>query len=70
MGTRCKHIEEHLKRNLAHKHLVLILNKVDLIPTWLTKRWVAYLSKEFPTIAYHASVQNSFGKGSLINLLR
>ena len=33
-------------------------------------RWVLYLQKEYPTIAYHASVQNSFGKGSLINLVR
>jgi len=28
------------------------------------------LSKEMPTIAFHASIQHSFGKGSLINLLR
>lgn len=56
LGTRCLHIEEHLKRNLSHKHLVLVLNKVDLIPTWLTKRWVAYLQQSFPTVAYHASV--------------
>lgn len=56
IGTRCKHIEEHIKRNLSHKHLVLILNKVDLIPTWLTKRWINHLQKEYPTIAYHASV--------------
>ncbi|CAG8818609.1 1605_t:CDS:1, partial [Racocetra fulgida] len=29
-----------------------------------------YLSKEYPTLAFHASVTNSFGKGSLIQLLR
>jgi nuclear GTP-binding protein len=28
------------------------------------------LSKEFPTLAFHASINNSFGKGSLISLLR
>lgn len=28
------------------------------------------LSKEYPTIAFHASINNSFGKGSLIQLLR
>lgn len=33
-------------------------------------RWVKILSKEYPTIAFHASVNNSFGKGSLIQLLR
>lgn len=34
---------------------VQILNKCDLIPTWATKRWVQVLSKEFPTLAFHAS---------------
>lgn len=33
-------------------------------------RWVQYLSKTHPTIAFHASINNSFGKGSLIQLLR
>lgn len=28
------------------------------------------LSKEYPTLAFHASITNSFGKGSLITLLR
>lgn len=34
------------------------------------KRWVAVLSPEYPTLAFHASLTNSFGKGSLIQLLR
>lgn len=33
-------------------------------------RWVKILSKEFPTLAFHASINHSFGKGSLIQLLR
>ena len=28
------------------------------------------MSKEYPTLAFHASINNSFGKGSLISLLR
>lgn len=28
------------------------------------------MSKEYPTLAFHASITNSFGKGSLITLLR
>jgi nuclear GTP-binding protein len=31
---------------------------------------VRQLSKEYPTLAFHASITNSFGKGSLIALLR
>ena len=69
-GTRCTHVEKHLKRNAAHKHLVIVVNKCDLVPTWVTRKWVAILSQEYPTIAFHGSITNSFGKGALINLLR
>ncbi|XP_065082244.1 nucleolar GTP-binding protein 2 [Ochlerotatus camptorhynchus] len=70
MGTRSKHIEGFLKKEKPHKHLFFILNKVDLVPIWVTQRWVALLSKEYPTIAFHASMTHPFGKGALINLLR
>merc|ERR1719233_1626765 len=53
-----------------HKHLMFVLNKVDLVPTWVTQKWVAILSQEFPTIAFHASIKHPFGKGALINLFR
>ena len=33
-------------------------------------RWIKILSREFPTLAFHASINHSFGKGSLIQLLR
>jgi len=70
MGTRSKHIEEQMKKDRRHKQLIFILNKCDLIPTWATARWVKVLSKEFPTLAFHSSITNPFGKGSLIQLLR
>ena len=70
MGTRSKHIEEYLKKEKPHKHLILVLNKCDLVPTWVTQKWVAILSAEYPCMAFHSSPTNSFGKGALINLLR
>ncbi|CAM9443806.1 unnamed protein product, partial [Choristocarpus tenellus] len=27
-GTRCPHLERHLKKNASHKHLVFVINKV------------------------------------------
>lgn len=69
-GTRSPYIEKFLKTEKPHKHLIFILNKVDLVPTWVTQRWVAILSSEYPTVAFHASITHPFGKGSLINLLR
>lgn len=70
MGTRSRYIEQHIRKNYPHKHIVFVLNKCDLVPVWATVRWVQVLSKEFPTLAFHASINNSFGKGSLIQLLR
>ncbi|CAH0729876.1 unnamed protein product, partial [Brenthis ino] len=70
MGTRSPYVEKFLREEKPHKHLIFILNKVDLVPNWVTQRWVAILSSEYPTIAFHASMTHPFGKGSLINLLR
>ena len=70
MGTRSPVVERFLKENAKHKHMVLLLNKVDLVPTWVTRRWVAALSAEYPTLAFHASLTKPFGKGALIALLR
>ena len=36
MGTRSKYIERYLKKEKPHKHLFFILNKCDLVPTWVT----------------------------------
>ncbi|CAB3238047.1 unnamed protein product [Arctia plantaginis] len=70
MGTRSPYVEKFLREEKRHKHLIFILNKVDLVPNWVTQRWVAILSAEYPTVAFHASMTHPFGKGSLINLLR
>ena len=69
-GTRCKQIESFIKKEKAHKHLIFVLNKCDLVPTWVTQKWIAILSQEHPTLAFHASLNNPFGKGALIQLLR
>jgi nuclear GTP-binding protein len=69
MGTRVAHIERQIKKQ-PHKHMILILNKCDLVPTWVTTAWVKHLSKEYPTVAFQASITNPFGKGGLIQLLR
>ncbi|KAK2077926.1 Nuclear/nucleolar GTPase 2 [Prototheca wickerhamii] len=70
LGTRSRFLEHHLRNNAKHKHMILLLNKCDLVPAWVTKRWLHELSREYPTLAFHASVTNPFGKGSLLGLLR
>ncbi|RQM08821.1 hypothetical protein DH86_00002948, partial [Scytalidium sp. 3C] len=71
LGTRCRSVEKYIKEEAPHKHLIFVLNKCDLVPTRVAQAaWVRNLSKEYPTLAFHASINNSFGKGSLIQLLR
>jgi len=48
-GTRSRFLERHLRKNAAHKHLVLVLNKCDLVPAWVVRRWLHHLSREYPT---------------------
>lgn len=69
-GTRCTMIERHIRDNAPHKHLVFVLNKIDLVPNWVAKRWMGELAKDRPTVAFHASLTHAFGKGALISLLR
>lgn len=69
-GTRCTMIEKHIAKNAPHKHLVFVLNKIDLVPNWVAKRWIGELAQIRPTVAFHASLTHAFGKGALISLLR
>jgi nuclear GTP-binding protein len=70
MGTRSSYLENYLKKEKPFKHMVIILNKCDLVPVAVTKAWVKILSKEYPTLSFRASTTNPFGKGDLIGLFR
>ena len=70
MGTRSRYVEEFMRTEKKYKHFVFVLNKCDLVPLWVTARWLQILSTDFPTVAFHASVNHPFGKGNLISLLR
>ncbi|RZC80664.1 hypothetical protein C5167_043251 [Papaver somniferum] len=60
-GTRCYLLERYLNER-KHKHMVFLLNKCDLVPEWATKGWIRVLSKDYPTLAFQASINKSFGK--------
>ncbi|KAF2769959.1 NGP1NT-domain-containing protein [Teratosphaeria nubilosa] len=70
LGTRCRSVEKYIREEAPHKHLLFLINKCDLVPTSVAAKWVKLLSQEYPTLAFHASMTNSFGKGTLISLLR
>ncbi|KAI5119708.1 hypothetical protein M0805_001423 [Coniferiporia weirii] len=69
-GTMCESVLEYVRKEKAHKQVVLIINKCDLVPNWVTARYIQHLTPRYPTLAFHASPNHSFGKGSLIQLLR
>lgn len=89
IGTMCESVLEYIKKEKAHKQVVLVINKCDLVPNWVTvsypppplvrflrhsirsqARYIQHLTPRYPTIAFHASPNHSFGKGTLIQLLR
>ncbi|RDX50568.1 NGP1NT-domain-containing protein [Lentinus brumalis] len=70
LGTLCESVLEFVRKEKAHKQVVLVINKCDLVPNWVTARYIQQLTPRYPTLAFHASPNHSFGKGSLIQLLR
>ncbi|KAF8634916.1 hypothetical protein AX15_000657 [Amanita polypyramis BW_CC] len=70
LGTMCDSVLEYIKKEKPHKQVVLVINKCDLVPNWVTARYIQHLTPRYPTLAFHASPNHSFGKGSLIQLLR
>ena len=57
LGTRCKQMEDAVKA-YPHKRVVLLLNKADLVPRDNIAKWIKYLRRELPAIAFKASTQN------------
>ncbi|XP_022302731.2 guanine nucleotide-binding protein-like 3 homolog [Crassostrea virginica] len=57
LGSRCSQMEETIISSGTNKKLVLVLNKIDLIPRENVEDWLRYLRNEFPTIAFKASTQ-------------
>lgn len=71
LGTMCDRIAKYVKEEAPHKHLMYVLNKVDLVPTGVTAKWLKHFSRTHPVVAYHSnSMSNNYGKNNLINLLR
>ncbi|KFR16916.1 Guanine nucleotide-binding protein-like 3, partial [Opisthocomus hoazin] len=51
MGCRCPQLEQAVTCS-GDKKLLLVLNKIDLVPKENLEKWLNYLKKEFPTVAF------------------
>ncbi|KAL5067032.1 hypothetical protein RYX36_017919 [Vicia faba] len=57
LGTRCVDIEKMVMKAGPEKRLVLLLNKIDLVPRESVEKWLKYLREELPTVAFKCSTQ-------------
>ncbi|GAA0140340.1 hypothetical protein LIER_35221 [Lithospermum erythrorhizon] len=57
LGTRCSDMEKMVMKSGAEKRLVLLLNKIDLVPREAAEKWLKYLREELPTVAFKCSTQ-------------
>ncbi|KAJ5091845.1 hypothetical protein NUU61_006715 [Penicillium alfredii] len=56
-GTRSKEVErEIMATDAGSKRLILILNKIDLVPPPVLKAWLVHLRRYFPTLPLKASI--------------
>jgi nuclear GTP-binding protein len=58
LGCRCPQVEQAVLTSGKNKKLILLINKIDLIPRDNLDKWLKYLRNEFPTIAFRSSTQN------------
>ncbi|MCO5569575.1 hypothetical protein L7F22_023290 [Adiantum nelumboides] len=57
LGSRCKDVERLVMTAVPTKHLILLLNKIDLVPKEVAEKWLNYLREELPTVAFKCSTQ-------------
>ena len=55
MGCRSPEIEKEARS--ANKKVILLLNKIDLVPPANSRMWQRYLRQEFPCLLFKANTQ-------------
>ncbi|XP_073430418.1 guanine nucleotide-binding protein-like 3 [Dendrobates tinctorius] len=56
LGSRCLQAEQAVLQS-PNKKLLFVLNKIDLVPKDNVEKWLQFLNKQLPTIAFKCSVQ-------------
>jgi nuclear GTP-binding protein len=69
-ACRCPDVERYVRAAGSDKRVVLLLNKMDLVPREAGEAWLKHLREELPTVAFKSStqqqatgLQQSGGKG-------
>jgi nuclear GTP-binding protein len=67
MGCRCLEIEKFIMQRDPNKRIVLVMNKIDLVPKENIQDWLACLRKNLPAIAFKSSTQQQNSKIGRVN---
>jgi nuclear GTP-binding protein len=59
MGCRCMEAERLFRSTGPEKRVILVLNKIDLVPKAVVTQWMKLLRNEYPTIAFKASTHST-----------
>jgi len=62
VACRCADVERFVIRANPNKRVILVLNKVDLVPREAAEAWLKYLREELPSIAFKCNTQEQAGK--------
>ena len=57
-GCRSLDLEREFVAKYPEKRLILVLNKIDMVPVEAVLKWKKILSDEYPTIPFKANLQN------------
>jgi nuclear GTP-binding protein len=57
MGCRCLNLEKQFLTEHPDKKIILVINKIDLVPLEIAKEWKDILSREFPTVLFKSNLQ-------------
>ena len=55
LSCRCRSIEAKVLGMQGDKKIILVLNKIDLVPSGNTEAWLKYLRREYATVLFKAN---------------
>lgn len=58
-GCRVREVEDSILATGGKKRLVMVLNKIDLVPRENVQGWIKVIQREFPCVAFKASTQEA-----------
>jgi len=58
LGCRNRDLEAKILGMPGDKKIILVLNKIDLVPIAAAERWLKYLRREFATVLFKANTQS------------